>query len=650
MHTDRYVEPPLHGLLLGALVGIVVGAAEFIRFMVADALSEATGAYWSIAVPHVIVGAGFGLLVGLVAAVLGRRHDGRTVAILGVWPAVAGLSLSAYLVAWATQWLARPIFKLSNILAYIAAVLLGAALALALRRVLRAVVGRLERRGDLVLGRARVAIPIALALVIGLGLGVPAALASRPPATPGPAAAARPADTTRPNVLMIIVDTLRPDHLSLYGYSRETDPRIKAFAQKGMVFNRMHAQAPMTRPSVATLLSSLYPGVHRSNDVGDFLSQSITTLPEVLQEAGYTTFGISANANVSPTFGYTQGFDEFIVWKQEDPVRLTLLGRTAEFVLGPTRLARILSERPTLIPEAQSITDTTLAWAKTQPKQPYFMYVHYIDPHYPYRPPAPYDRAFDHQKDAPKRRNGTVNPQTLVARDAQRDTVAKTLDQYDGEILYTDHHVGRLLDGLRDLGRLDNTIVIITADHGEEFFEHGQIGHGKSAYEEVLWIPFVMVWPGKIPAGSKTDQMVGLIDVMPTLLAAAGLDAPKLVQGTSFASLFAKPDAALPPRTLFAQVLQVGFSIDMARNDSYKFVQHPYGPKQGREEYYDLYQDPLERADLGTRPPLPAVALKKELKLFQDIIARASSLTQPEQVKKLDRDTERALRSLGYIK
>ena len=94
----------------------------------------------------------------------------------------------------------------------------------------------------------------------------------------------------------------------------------------------------------------------------------------------------------------------------------------------------------------------------------------------------------------------------------------------------------------------------------------------------------------------------------------------------------------------------MGFSIEMARNESNKYIQYPYGPKQGREEYYDLYQDPLERADLGTRPPLPAVALKKELKLFQEIIARASSLTQPEQVKKLDRDTERALRSLGYIK
>ena len=649
MHTDRYVEPPLHGLLLGAFVGIVVGAAEFIRFRVADALSEATGAYWSIAVPHVIVGAGFGLLVGLVAAVLGRRRDGRTVAILNVWPAVVGLSLFAYLMAWATQWLARPIFKVSNIVAYVAAALLGAALALALRRVLQTVIGRIERRGDLALGRARVAIPIALALVIGLGLGVPAALASRP-STPAGAAAARPGDSTRPNILVIILDTLRPDHLSTYGYSRETDPNIKAFAKKGMVFNRMYAQAPMTRPSVATLLSSLYPGVHRANDVGDFLPQSVTVLPEVLQQAGYTTFGISANANVSPTFGYAQGFDEFIVWKQEDPVRLTLLGRTAEFVLGPTTLARVLGERPTLIPEAKSITDNTLAWAKSQPKQPFFMYVHYIDPHYPYRAPAPYDRAFDYQRDPPKRRNGTVDPRTLATRDAQRDTVSKTLDQYDGEILYTDHHVGRLLDGLQAMGRLDNTIVIITADHGEEFFEHGQIGHGKSAYEEVLWIPFVMVWPGKIAAGAKTDQMVGLIDVMPTLLAAAGLESPKLVQGTSFASLFAKPDAQLPMRTLFAQVLQVGFSIDMARNDSYKFVQHPYGPQQGREEYYDLYQDPLERADLGTRPPLPAVALKKELKLFQDIIARASSLTQPEQVKKLDRDTERALRSLGYIK
>jgi choline-sulfatase len=243
-----------------------------------------------------------------------------------------------------------------------------------------------------------------------------------------------------------------------------------------------------------------------------------------------------------------------------------------------------------------------------------------------------------------------VDPLTLPSRDTYRDMASKTLDQYDGEILYADHYVGRLLDGLQSMGLLDNTIVIITADHGEEFFEHGSIGHGKSAYEEVLWIPFVMVWPGKIPAGSTADQMVGLIDVMPTLLTLSGLEAPKLVQGTSFASLLAKPDAPRPPRTLFAQVVQMGFSIDMARSDFYKFVQHPYGPRQGREEYYDLQHDPLERADLGAQAPLPAVALRKELLLFRDVIARASALTQPKQIKKLDRDTERALRSLGYIK
>jgi hypothetical protein len=118
----------------------------------------------------------------------------------------------------------------------------------------------------------------------------------------------------------------------------------------------------------------------------------------------------------------------------------------------------------------------------------------------------------------------------------------------------------------------------------------------------------------------------------------------------SFASVLAKPDAPLPPRTLFAQAAWAGFALDMARNDSYKFVHHVYGPRQGREEYYDLYQDPLERVDLGTKAPLPATALKKEMRLFQDVIARASTLTRPEQVKKLDRDTERALRSLGYIK
>ena len=430
MRASRYLEVAVHALLLGAVVGIVVGGLEYAGLRSAGAMGGLGGGYWSVIVPHALVGAVGGLLVGLVAAFIGRRRDGRTAVILRVWPPVIAAAVFAYLVVWATYALARPIIKPSNILAYVGAALLAVAVGLGMHWGLRKVLAMVERRGERAVGHARTAIPVALALVIGLSLGVPATFASRTATTsaPGPSdAAAR----SRPNIIIIVLDATRADHLSVYGYSRETDPNIKAFAKKGMVFNRMYAQAPSTRPSVATLFTSLYPAVHRANDDRDFLSSSYTLLPELLQAGGYTTFGISANANVSPTFGYAQGFDNFIVWKSEAPFRLTLLGRFAEDVLGPVRLTSVLGEKRALIPTAESITDATLGWAGQNAQRPFFMYVHYIDPHYPYRAPAPWDQSFDHRRDPPRRRNGTVDPAALPSA-SNRETMLKTLDQYDG--------------------------------------------------------------------------------------------------------------------------------------------------------------------------------------------------------------------------
>jgi arylsulfatase A-like enzyme len=655
MKAGGHTESAVHGLLLGGVLGLVVGGLEYVALNSAGALSEAAAAYWDIVVSHVIVGTVGGLLVGLIASLGWGGRNAPSHAVQRVWPAVIASAGLAYAVAWATYALGRPVLKPTNVLAYLGAAVGSLLVGVVLHRLLGAILRGLGHRGDRVLRRARLIAPGALAGIIALGLGVPLAIAGRPPRTPADAPGGASA-VARPNILVILLDATRPDHLSLYGYSRETDPRIRAFARQGMVFTRMYAQAASTTPSVATLFSSLYPAVHRANDATDFLSRSVPRLPEVLHAAGYRTFGISANANVSPTFGYAQGFDEFRVWKTEKPVRLTLLGHVGEDLLGPAGLARLLNEHSELIPVAQSVTDATLEWAErnrarlVEGKQPFFMYVHYIDPHYPYRPPAPYDRAFDHRTAPPRRRGGTVDPLSLAPPGADRAMIGRTLDQYDGEIRYADHHVGRLLDGLKSGGFLDNTIVIVTADHGEEFFEHGTIGHGRSTYEEVLWVPFVMVWPGKIAPGTTTSQMVGLIDVMPTLLGLLGLPGPPLVQGSSFAALLEQPDRPVPPRTLFAQVAHTGFAVDMARNDYYKFISHPFGPRQGTEEYYDLQTDPLERNNLGSRAPLPATALRKELLVFRDVVARASSLTKPEQARKLDRDTERALRSLGYIK
>ncbi len=452
----------------------------------------------------------------------------------------------------------------------------------------------------------------------------------------------------RPNIVFILIDTLRADHLPIYGYSRQTAPRLSALAQQATTFTQMYAQSSSTRPSVATLFTSLYPSTHQVHYERDFIPDSLTLMAEVLRAGGYRTFGASSNANVSPTFGYSQGFEEFRVWKTESPFRLTLLGRTAEDALGPHTLGQLLQERTDIVPQASAITDMTLDWVGRHASERMFLYVHYIDPHDPYRPPPPFDQTFDYTKQ-PQRRAGGVDPVTLLGPNRNAEQVARTLDQYDGEILYTDGEMGRLLDRLEAMGVLKDAIVIVTADHGEEFYEHGKNSHGRSTYEEVLRVPFLVQWPGKVPAGRAYEATAGLIDVMPTLLDLVGLETPAGLQGVSLAAGLTGR-AAPTPRRIFAQVNQDTFAMEMVREGNEKLVRHTRGPLAGRHELYDLERDPLERADQAARASARVAALGQYLDALHAVSVHAAARVPAARLKKLDPSTEKALRSLGYIK
>lgn len=639
----------IHGVLLGTFVGVLCGGLEYLVLFWRQAFSaDVTRAYWDITLAHALVGLAGGTLVGLAVCVLLRRRPAAQY-VAWLYTLFIPLVVFAYLAVWATYQLGRPVLKPSNLAAYAGALAAAVLLGL-LIKALGAILTVRGGAGNSVADRF-----VGLKLAVALGV-VAVVLLLGPPFYLERAHAVRPPVRTtwgevgqqdRPNVLFIVIDATRADHLPMYGYSRQTAPNLAAFARQGTTFTRAYAQGTSTRPSIATLFSSMYPAVHQVNFERDFLSDSFTLLPEALKAAGYTTFAVSSNANVSPTFGYAQGFDEFWVSRTESALRLTSLGRVAEDLLGPTRLARVLRERRDIVPTAEVITDIALEWAATRPENPFFMYVHYIDPHFPYRAPAPWDKAFDYRKDPP-RRAGNVDPVAVAAPERQ-EWVARTLDQYDGEILYADHHVGRLLKNLDERGMLKNTLVIVTADHGEEFLDHGGIGHGRTAYEEVHRIPLMMRWPGRIPAGATYDGLVGLIDMMPTILPLVGGEPPAGLQGQNVSGAITQTGPAPAERRLFAQVISDTFRLDAAHDDRYKLVRHVHGPQAGQEQVYDLERDPLEQAPLGTQTA-PAVALRKDLDLFTRVVTQAASLVRREQAKTLDKDTERALRSLGYIK
>jgi arylsulfatase A-like enzyme len=371
-------------------------------------------------------------------------------------------------------------------------------------------------------------------------------------------------------------------------------------------------------------------------------------LSEILQNKGYQTFGVSGNPNVSSVFGFAQGFDAYHLSKPESAFRLTRMGSILEDMLGREMITRLMREKLEIKSRSDGITDFTLRWVEDNVKGPAFLYVHYIDPHAPYGPPPPFDTAFDYRRDPPLRAEH-VEPLRLISSDRNRERVGQTIDRYDGEILYNDQQIGRLLAGLQKLGILDDALVIVTSDHGEEFWEHNQSGHDKTLYEEVVHVPFLLSWPGNIVAGSRHQEMVSLVDVMPTILDFLDLQPPAGIQGFSFAKQLTQNALPNSERKFFAQQVNSQRLIEMVRHKRYKFIRHLQGPQQGLEEFYDLQRDPLEQTNLVAMATSQVTAWRKDLDAFNKLVRQADLLLEKRQVKELDEEMIRALRALGYL-
>lgn len=641
------------GALCGGFIGAFAGLTEYLVLSCQQAFSgDQVKGYWDIMLPYTLVGVCSGLLVAVGVCLWSapssfRQHLVRLVTVL-----LTSVVL-AYLVGGVVSLQRIPAPTPSNLLIDVAAAAVACVLSVPLYRLLHRLITRLEGSSKPLSPRPfSIKVPASLILLTAGILFLPAVYLQRPQSSQrvSPGAAVNPTPGKRPNVVFILVDTLRADHLPMYGYSRQTAPTLTALAQQGIAFSRMYTQAPWTKPSVATLFSSLYPTVHKVNRYLDCVTDSITALPEVLRANGYKTFGVSANALISPTFGYAQGFDELRVWGIMSAFRLTVMGR----LWGVITDGRFLREGHRT--RAGVVTDAALEWVSQNQQVPFFLYIHYLDPHWPYRPPAPYDQAFNYRTDPPRRAEGS-DPLKLPPNKKAPERIGRILDQYDGEILYTDAQIARLLQGLEQLGLLKDALVIVTSDHGEEFYEHGRAGHGQSVYEELLRVPFLLWWPGHLSAGDRYDAMVGLIDVMPTLLTLLEIEAPLGLQGTSFAAALLKLGGPQPERALFAEVFVDGVpgarrssalvSVSAGRN---KLIRHLYGPQQGLEEFYDLETDPLEQTNRASQAQMQVAALRQELDGFNALTSEAAQRVEAQQLEKLDRDTERKLRSLGYIK
>lgn len=298
------------------------------------------------------------------------------------------------------------------------------------------------------------------------------------------------AEASRPNVLVIVIDTLRQDHLATYGYPRQTAPTLSRLAERGATFNALSTSS-WTKPGSASILTGLYPVRHQAMGRTDRLSDEVVTLAERMRGSGYHTIGISANGYVSESYNMQQGFDDFVFVRQNEG------GSDAETVTA--RLLRFL-------PPSRS---------------PFFAYVQYIDPHSPLEPPVTW-RGRPLPNRLRERRGVRVDqldPFTHLDRDPE---LMKDLnDLYDGEIRHTDDSIGHLLAELSARGLLENTIVVVTSDHGEEFGDHGRLSHGQTLYEEVTRVPLIITGPGIRP-GRRAGN-VSVIDIAPTIADLCGI-------------------------------------------------------------------------------------------------------------------------------
>ena len=404
-------------------------------------------------------------------------------------------------------------------------------------------------------------------------------------------AAAQSAKKPLPNVILITIDTLRADHLGCYGYKQVKTPNIDALAADSIRFERAFTAVPVTLPSHTTIMTGTYPMLSGMHDfAANKLSPQQPTLATVLKEAGYATGAVVASAVLDSRFGLNQGFDFY--YDHFDFSRL-----------DEKNLDEM--ERP-----GDVVADLTLDWLSKNSQKNFFLWMHLYDPHSPYNPPAPYSQEYaDHP--------------------------------YDGEIAFADEQVGRVIRYLKENKIYENSIIVLSGDHGESLGEHGEKTHGFFIYNATMHVPLIIHLPGN-SVGRRESGLVSLVDLMPTILAAVGIEAPSQVQGTNLLPELAAREAK--DRDLYGETFLPRIHFDWSElrateNTRYHFIDAP------RPELYDLSKDPDETHNLFSEKKAVAEEMRAKL---TGLIRQYSAEKELAEKTGLDPVLMERLKSLGY--
>jgi len=456
----------------------------------------------------------------------------------------------------------------------------------------------------------------------------------------------RPPDAPLPNIVFVLVDALRADRLGVYGGVRQLTPAIDAFAAEGLLFEQVIAQAPWTQPSVASIFSAVYPGVHQVRDyqlawdatfteapsVAVF-SERLTTLAEALRQGGYQTAAFSANPFVAADFGFGQGFDHF---------DSSFASFTKESTSGRT------------------INEAVFRWLpRRDPARPLFLYLHYMDVHGPYEGDREcLNRLLDEVERLPDKRELTpleiarldhLRRFPALADPARHEPLFRYREywvaRYEAGVRAADQHFEELRRGLAERGLWANACVIFASDHGEALCEHGFWDHGLSVHHNQLHVPLILRWPGVVEAGARVPRIVELFNLMPTLLDQLRLPAVEGVQGVSMVPLLqGRPFARRPDA--FAEAVKFGTEQKAIYQDGYKLLYVESDPP--RASLYRVPGDPQEQRSFSQTAGGLLARLIGDL---QPILARNRDLAAalPRSRAPISEEQRRQLESLGYV-
>ena len=401
------------------------------------------------------------------------------------------------------------------------------------------------------------------------------------------------------NIVLITLDTTRADRMGFLGFKRGLTPNLDALARQAAVFTRAYSQVPLTTPSHATILTGTYPQFNHVRDLGSPLDKDLPYLPEILRRHGYHTAAFVGSqvldSKSASAPGFSRGFETY-----DAPFHARRPGEDRYHSIERRGMA---------------VVESALAWLNQHPRGPFFLWLHFYDPHDPYNPPPPFEARY------------ATSP-------------------YDGEVAYVDFAVGRLLAALRKRGIYEETLFAVVADHGEAFGEHGEISHGLFLYDNTLHVPLLIRLPGAHSAHLLVESRVGLVDVAPTLLQELGIAAPPAMQGTSLLPLIkmsnrARPTAAERPEYAETDYPHRAFgwsSLRSWRAGKYLYIDAP------ERELYDRSADPEDAHNLAASAPAVADAMAAQLKAFRRKTSRAGgtqAVLTPQQAAQLQ--------ALGYV-